>query len=140
VRCVILTVCNCADTAVTAINAGADGYILKGIGARELEAALWTVYNKSLFISPDFSRRVLLAAQRSDVTSLAAKSGLTHRELQIMQEVERGQTNRMVAEKLKLSEKTVKYYMTNIMQKFGVRNRVAAVIEHKKMCEQLLTR
>lgn len=59
--------------------------------------------------------------------------GLTRRELQILAEVEGGATNRMVAEKLKLSEKTVKHYMGTIMQKCGALNRVSAVMVYQKM-------
>jgi DNA-binding NarL/FixJ family response regulator len=59
--------------------------------------------------------------------------GLSYRELQILAEVENGATNRMVAEKLHLSEKTVKHYMSSIMRKCGVTNRVSAVMAYQKM-------
>lgn len=49
-----------------------------------------------------------------------------------MREVENGFTNRQIAEKLEISEKTVKHYMSAIMQKLGVSNRVAAVIAAQK--------
>jgi DNA-binding NarL/FixJ family response regulator len=55
--------------------------------------------------------------------------------MQILLEVGSGATNRMVAEKLSLSEKTVKHYMSSIMQKYGVTNRVSAVMAYHRMRE-----
>ncbi len=60
---------------------------------------------------------------------------LTHRETQIIDEVEKGLTNRQIAEKLNVSEKTVKYYMTSVMTKYNVNNRVSAVVAHRKRSE-----
>jgi two-component system, NarL family, nitrate/nitrite response regulator NarL len=53
--------------------------------------------------------------------------------MQILLEVVSGATNRMVAEKLSLSEKTVKHYMSSIMQKYGVTNRTSAVMAYQKI-------
>jgi DNA-binding NarL/FixJ family response regulator len=130
--CVILTACDDPQTGIAALNAGAHGYILKGVSASELKAAIWTVYkNESSFISPEFAARLLSAVQQNQPAQIDI--GLTHRELQILAEVETGATNKMVAEKLHLSEKTVKHYMSSIMQKCGVTNRVSAVIAYQKM-------
>jgi DNA-binding NarL/FixJ family response regulator len=129
---VILTACDEPQTGISALNAGAHGYILKGVSASELKAAIWTVFrNDSSFVSPEFAARLLAAAQQKE--PVETDVGLTHRELQILAEVENGATNRMVAEKLKLSEKTVKHYMSTIMHKCGAANRVSAVMVYQKM-------
>lgn len=130
--CVILTACDNPQTGIAALNAGAHGYILKGVSSNELKAAIWTVYkNETSFISPEFAAKLLSAVQQNKPAQIDI--GLTHRELQIIAEVENGATNRMVAEKLNLSEKTVKHYMSIIMQKCGVTNRVSAVMAYQRM-------
>lgn len=130
-HCVILTACDDPRTGISALNAGARGYILKGVSASELKAAIWTVFKESSFVSPEFAARLLTAAQQKEHVTIDV--GLTHRELQILAEVESGATNRMVAEKLKLSEKTVKHYMSTIMHKCGAPNRVSAIMIYQKM-------
>jgi two-component system, NarL family, nitrate/nitrite response regulator NarL len=134
VRCIILTVCDSADTAIGALNAGAQGYVLKGVSAADLKSAIWTVFNNESFVSPEFATKILLAAQnqKNHDTSIA-DDRLSFRESKILREVEAGLTNRMVAEKLRISERTVKHYMSSIMQKYGVNNRVSAVIAYQKV-------
>lgn len=131
-HCVILTACDDPQIGIAALNAGAHGYILKGVSASELKAAVWAVFkNESSFVSPEFAARLLSAVQQKGVEPV--NLGLSHRELQIIAEVESGATNRMVAEKLRISEKTVKHYMSSIMQKCGASNRVAAVMAYQRM-------
>jgi DNA-binding NarL/FixJ family response regulator len=133
-RCVVLTACDNPQTGIAALNAGAHGYILKGVSGTELKAALWAVYkNETSFVSPEFATRLLSAAQAKEPTIVNA--GLSYREVQILREVVSGATNRMVAEKLSLSEKTVKHYMSSIMQKYGVTNRTSAVIAYQNMLQ-----
>ena len=134
VRCIILTVCDNADTAIGALNAGAQGYILKGVSGGELKSAICTVFNNESFVSPEFATKLLLAAQNRQETSVADRR-LSFRETQILREVAAGLSNRMVAEKLSISEKTVKHYMSSIMQKYGVSNRVSAVMAYQKVCQ-----
>ena len=133
VRCIILTVCDSADIAIAALNAGAQGYILKGVSGADLKSAIWTVFNNESFVSPEFATKLLLAAQNRNHDSSITDSRLSFREAQILREVEAGLSNRMVAEKLRISEKTVKHYMSSIMQKYGVSNRVSAVIAYQKV-------
>ncbi len=130
-RCIVLTVCDSAETAIGALNAGAQGYILKGVSGADLKAAIWTVFNNESFVSPEFATKLLRAAQIKQQDTSQANGRLNHRESQVLREVESGLTNRKVAEKLGISEKTVKYYMSNIMEKYGVRNRVSAVVAHQ---------
>ena len=64
------------------------------------------------------------------------KCALNHREEQVITAVQHGLTNREVANQLKLSEQTVKFYMSSAMQKLGVRNRVSAVQEYQRQMAQ----
>jgi two-component system nitrate/nitrite response regulator NarL len=135
VRCIILTVCDNADTAISALNAGAQGYILKGVSGADLKSAILTVFNNESFVSPEFATKLLLAAQNKNQDGSLADCRLSFREGQILREVAAGLSNRMVAEKLRISEKTVKHYMSSIMQKYGVSNRVSAVMAYQKVCQ-----
>jgi two-component system, NarL family, nitrate/nitrite response regulator NarL len=131
-RCIILTACDSADAAVAALSSGAQGYILKGISGNDLKAAIVTVANNETFVSPEFATKLLTSVQKKRAVQ-PLDSRLSHRESQILREVEKGLTNRMVAEKLAISEKTVKYYMSSIMQKYGVSNRVSAIRAHHNL-------
>ncbi|OOY11346.1 MAG: response regulator transcription factor [Rhodobacteraceae bacterium] len=137
-QCILLTACDDPETAIEAMSAGAKGYILKGVGVAELEAAIDAILHGGTFVSPNFAAALLQAAlsgqERDD------KGGaLTHREMQVLRELERGKTNREIAKRLAISEKTVKFYMTNIMQKYGVKNRLEAVIAHRHAHERALS-
>lgn len=134
VKCIILTVCDSPETAISALNAGAKGYILKGVSAKDLIGAIWTVIHNESFVSPEFATKLLQAAQNKN-NIIADSEKLSFRESQIIIQVELGLTNKQIAEKLHLSEKTVKYYMSNIMRKFGVANRVSAVIAAQRLRE-----
>lgn len=130
IRCIILTVCDRPETAIDALSAGAKGYILKGVGASDLKKAIHTVINDESFVSPEFAARLLTSAQ---VRKEPVGEQLSFREAQVIREVESGLTNKQIATKLKLSEKTVKYYMSSLMQKLEVSNRVSAVIASQKL-------
>jgi two-component system nitrate/nitrite response regulator NarL len=131
-RCIILTVCDRPEIAIEALNSGAKGYILKGVGSSELKKAVHTVVNDESFVSPEFAAR-LLTSSHSKKEPVSEK--LSYREKQVIREVERGLTNKQIAINLKLSEKTVKYYMSTLMQKLEVTNRVSAVMATQKRRE-----
>jgi DNA-binding NarL/FixJ family response regulator len=126
VKVLMLTVSESEDDAYAALEAGAKGYVLKGISGPELVQAIKNVAQGQTFITPGFASKLInnLKKHNDDEKSVAE---LTHREEQIIREVANGLTNREVAEKFSLSEKTVKHYMTSVMQKLHVRNRVEAV-------------
>ena len=65
-------------------------------------------------------------ARAPDVASASAETGLSQREKEMLALVAQGRTNREVGQHLALSEKTVKNYMTDIMRRLGVRNRIEA--------------
>jgi two-component system nitrate/nitrite response regulator NarL len=58
VHCIILTVCDSAHTAIDALNAGARGYVLKGVSAADLKSAIWTVFTNGSFVSPEFATKL----------------------------------------------------------------------------------
>jgi DNA-binding NarL/FixJ family response regulator len=135
VRVLMLTVSESEDDAYAALEAGAQGYVLKGVSGPELVQAIRTVAGGESFITPAFASR-LLGRMRHRQDMERHRIELTHREEQIIREVANGLTNREVADKLNLSEKTVKYYMTNVMQKLHARNRVEAVTALRRQWDE----
>jgi len=130
VKIVMLTVSERDDDVVSALRAGARGYILKGIGGAELVAIVRAVHRGESYVSPDLAARLLTEARDSDrrAHSSGTLAVLTAREEQILSLVSRGLSNKEIGIELNLQEKTVKHYMTNILQKLQVRNRVEAAL------------
>ncbi|MEK7247448.1 MAG: response regulator transcription factor [Chloroflexota bacterium] len=127
-RVIILTVVDDEDTLVEALKRGARGYILKGTSGTDLKAIVRAVAAGETYVTPQMAGRLLkeLASGRDD--NAAGVMDLTDRERSILDLVATGMTNKEIADRLFLSEKTVKHYMTNILQKLHVRNRVEAAM------------
>lgn len=136
IRTIVLTVSEREDDVIAAMEAGARAYILKGVGGPELLATIRAVGRGETYIAPQIAARVLSRMQRrvngGASKAKAVESELTLREEQIMDQVAKGLTNKEIALKFSLSEKTVKHYMTSVMQKLQVRNRVQAVLALQK--------
>ena len=117
-----------------ALDAGAQGYLLKGTSGLELIAAMRSVARGDSYVSPRLAGRLLTLSRRQSGTGTKPTelADLTKREEQILDHVAQGRTNKEIAIQLKIGEKTVKHYMTNIMQKLQVRNRVEAVLALQK--------
>lgn len=131
VRIVMLTVSEEEEDVMAALRAGARGYVLKGVGGSDLVSVLRGVARGESYVSPSLAARVL-AAMQTPMQGGAAEADplaeLTRREEQILRHVSRGLSNKEIGRELDLQEKTVKHYMTNILQKLQVRNRVEAAI------------
>ncbi|MGV6804546.1 MAG: response regulator [Ruegeria sp.] len=129
----ILTVSEDGSDVADALEAGATGYILKGVTASALVDSLRSIAAGDGFMSPGLASRVLFSIRKGTEkpASFAALQDLTYREEEILRRVAKGLSNREIADDLNLQEKTVKHYMTNILSKLHARNRVeAALIAH----------
>ena len=131
VKIVMLTVSEQDEDVHAALKAGARGYVLKGVGGAELVQLVREVAKGESYVSPSLAARLLKEAGTGGPGS-AAPSGrldsLTEREREILLQVADGMSNKEVARALDLQEKTVKHYMTSILRKLQVRNRVEAAI------------
>jgi len=130
-KCAVFTVNDDPVEAIKVMELGARAYVLKGSSAEEILTAVRVVASGRTYVSPEFAAPMLEAAGEAR-RQRALTEQLTHRELQIIGEIAKGLTNREAAERLKISEKTVKHYMTSVMHKYNVRNRVSAVVEFQK--------
>jgi two-component system nitrate/nitrite response regulator NarL len=130
-KIIMLTVSERDEDVMEALKAGAHGYALKGVGASELVDIVRTVASGGSFVSPTLAARLLQAMQNPDRRDRLTKdplAALAPREEQILELVATGLSNKEVARALDLQEKTVKHYMTSILQKLHVRNRVEAAL------------
>jgi DNA-binding NarL/FixJ family response regulator len=130
VRIVVLTVSENDDDIIEALRAGAKGYVLKGVGSAELMEILRGVANGESYVSPGLAARIL--SEMRDGGSREPPDDplatLTPREEEILRLVGTGLSNKQVALKLDLQEKTVKHHMTRILSKLQVRNRTEAAL------------
>ncbi|SDK02505.1 response regulator [Aliiruegeria lutimaris] len=134
----MLTVSEEDDDVFTALKSGADGYILKGIGGRDLIAAIEDLAAGRSYVSPGLAMKVLQAMRNpsSEEPKEDLLNSLTAREEEILRLVATGKSNKEVGRALDLQEKTVKHYMTIILQKLQVRNRTeAALMAHGRWPE-----
>ena len=130
VRILMLTASENENVVMEALEAGAHGYVLKGIGGEELMDVIQTVHNGGIYISPGLAARMLVDIKNNrESRECDLFADLTAREEQILKQVSKGLSNKEAASALTLSEKTVKHYMTNILQKLQVRNRVEAALK-----------
>jgi DNA-binding NarL/FixJ family response regulator len=134
-KTIVLTVSEREDDVTAAIVAGVKGYVLKGIGASDLVRIVGAVARGETYVSPGLAQRLLVKMQQRWTAGTPSKdinAQLTVREEQILGQASLGLTNKEIARKLQLSEKTVKHYMTSVLQKLQARNRVEAIIAMKR--------
>ena len=134
-RVLILTTFDLDEYAFAALRAGASGFLLKDARPAELVAAIRTVAAGDAVVSPRVTRRMLeMFADHlpTDAVASAAQdpraAELTPREREVLEAVAQGLSNAEIAERLYLSEATVKTHVGRILAKLGVRDRVQAVV------------
>lgn len=125
-RIVMLTVSEDKDNLLAALKAGAHGYVLKGASASELRAIVRRVAGGEAFVTPALATRLLVEFSRPQTRD--PLSELTAREHDVIELLSLGSSNREIAERLHLAEKTVKHYVTCILQKLHARSRTEAAL------------
>ena len=126
IKILMLTVSEAEEDLLAAFKAGARGYVLKGVSARELGEVVRAVASGEVYVSPALAAGMLMDLTREGPRDPFDE--LTERERQILDLVAKGLTNREIGERLFLAEKTIKHYMTNILGKLHVRSRVEAAL------------
>jgi DNA-binding NarL/FixJ family response regulator len=134
VRVIMLTVSESAENLLAAMKAGAKAYILKGVAGRELLRIVRLVLAGESYVPPALAASLLTDLGRTAGVKRGAdaRDELTQREVEILELLAKGMSNKEIGEKLFLTEKTVKHYVTNILQKLQVHNRVEAALLAQK--------
>jgi two-component system, NarL family, nitrate/nitrite response regulator NarL len=123
---VMLTAADDKDKLLAALKAGARGYVLKGVSAKELADVVRSACAGEVYVSPSIAAEMLVSLTKGKAPDPLQE--LTEREREILELIGNALTNREIGEKIFLSEKTIKHYVTNILQKLQVRSRVEAAL------------
>lgn len=125
---IMLTVSEQGDDITTALSRGAKGYVLKGVGSRALADIIRTVAAGQSYVAPTLSAK-LIAQQNGPAAERRRQfEELTPREQEVLALVAEGLSNKHIAIKLDLQEKTVKHHMTQVLAKLQVSNRTEAAM------------
>lgn len=142
-RIMILSIHDDEGYVFETLRAGASGYLLKDMEAETLITAIKAVADGNAYIHPEITGKVIDEYRRLSSRENNNSSGLepifftkaidwhevlTNREIEVLQLMAEGNSNRSIGEKLYISEKTVKNHVSNILQKMDVEDRTQAVI------------
>lgn len=110
------------------LEAGAAGYLLKGVRAHELIDAIRAVYAGESVLHPVIASRVIRRVVTPAAQDAKSVEALSEREMEILKLAARGISNKDIAEQLTLSPRTVQVHLGNIFNKLGVASRTEAVL------------
>ncbi|WP_309067719.1 response regulator transcription factor [Microbacterium sp.] len=127
-KVVIVTTFDRDDYLFAALDAGASGFLLKNAGPEELVAAVRVAAAGDALLAPEVTRRVIERHARTTAARQAPDPGLTEREREVLRLLADALSNAEIAERLFIGEATVKTHVSNVLQKLGARDRVAAVV------------
>ncbi len=134
-RILMLTMSEDESDLFSAVQAGANGYLLKDVPGEEIAASLRAVHGGQSLISPSMASHLLAefaalsrrGATREDAPAVPAPR-LTARELEVLRLVARGRSNRDIAGELWISENTVKNHVRNLLEKLQLHSRMEAAM------------
>ena len=134
IKIVILTVHDSEEYIHQILRAGANGYVLKNAGKKEILAAIKSALSGGRFFSPGVSNVIMesFIKRQGEVSAFEQINSkrddtLTNREAEILQYIVQGHTNRQIAEKLVLSIRTINTHRTNLMQKLNIHETASLV-------------
>ena len=125
-RVLMLTISQEQDDLIGAIQAGADGYLLKNAEPDDLHDAIFLVMDNKSVISPEVTRQVFQVVGKV-ADSSATVPTLTSREMDVLRCLAMGRTTAQAAKQLFISKNTVKTHVRKILNKFNASNRIEAI-------------
>ncbi len=136
-RVIILTTFDDDEYIFEGLRAGALGYLLKDVSGDELAEAIRKVAAGGALIEPSVARKVIAEFARLEPAARPLNDGLADplsaREIEILQLLAQGLSNKQVASRLHLAEGTVKNYVSNIFTKLGVNDRTQAALRGREL-------
>jgi two-component system response regulator DevR len=127
IRAIMLTSYDDDEALFASIMAGASGYVLKEVTGQNLVAAVQDVAKGGALMDPRVTRRIM-ARLRSGSEGPIELRDLTSQERRVLDLIAEGLTNREIAERIFLAEKTVKNYVSSILGKLGLERRTQAAV------------
>ena len=137
-RIIVLSASSDEKDVSRAMEIGASGYILKGTTAQNLHRVIREVHAGGTFVDTSLLGglwRSLGNARRNEQST--QQLGLSNQETKALRLLSKGMSNKEIARVLEVSEKTVKYHLSNVFLKLGVRNRVEATIRARELWDTL---
>lgn len=134
IKIIILTTFDDDDFVFSALKYGASGYLLKGVGMDELYQAIITVNSGGAMINPDIATKVFSMFSKMTQNNYAVQvdessiKDISHPEWRVIQQVDFGLSNKEIAQKLYLSEGTIRNYLSSILSKLNLRDRTQLAI------------
>ena len=135
IRALILTSYDDDEALFAAIMAGAAGYVLKQVGSNDLVDAIRHVAAGRSLLDPIVTTRVLERMRTATSGEPDELASLTDQERKILALIAEGLTNRQIAERMFLAEKTVKNYVSSVLAKLGLERRTQAAVLASKLLQ-----
>ncbi len=132
IACLMLTSFSDDEALFDAIMAGAAGYLLKDVRGNDLIDAIRRVAAGDSLLDPTLTGRVLERLRKGDEEDPRLAS-LSEQERRILELIAEGLTNRQIAERMHLAEKTVKNYVSNLLAKLGMQRRTEAAVFYTQL-------
>ncbi|MFW8609254.1 response regulator [Rhizobium beringeri] len=124
-KVLMLTASEEVESLVAALRRGAAGYVVKDVGSRGLAEAIRMVAGGSRYISSSMRAK-------AEKSLLDRPASMTRRETEVIELVAEGLSNKHIARRLDLQEKTIKHHMTEILSKLGASNRTEAAVRWRE--------
>jgi DNA-binding NarL/FixJ family response regulator len=137
IKVIVLTTFDDDETVFDGLRAGAVGYLLKDVSSEKLMEAIKAAYAGQYFLLPSITAKVVSEFSKISKPSRKTKDDilpdpLSPREIEILRIVAQGASNKEIADRLFISEGTVKNHLSSILSKLGVRDRMQAILKARE--------
>jgi two-component system nitrate/nitrite response regulator NarL len=127
-RIIMLTVSDHAEDLMAALQAGADGYLLKDMEPEDLMQQLGEAARGKITISERLTQLLVASLREKDRPTSLAEAGLTEQESRILDHLIDGKSNKLIARDMNIAEGTVKVHVKHLLKKLNLRSRVEAAV------------
>ncbi len=126
-KTLVFTAYDTDERILAAIQLGAQGYLLKGAPREQIFQAIRLIASGGSLLEPVIAMRLIRQVTAQDAESQSSDEPLTRREIEVLNHLSQGKTNKEIARELVISERTVKFHVSSILAKLNAGNRTEAV-------------